>query len=70
MSKASDNKSIAEKMAELNKLVDWFESDNFSLEKALEKFAEAEKLAKEIEYDLKNFKNKITVIKKDFSRDE
>ena len=36
------NKSVSEKMAQLGKLVAWFESDEFTLEDAIEKFREAE----------------------------
>lgn len=59
--------TIAEKLEQLRELVVWFESDGFSIEQALDKFAEAEKLAKTIDEDLSVFKNKITVLKKDFS---
>lgn len=68
MSKQS-NSQISDKIRKLNELTDWFESDSFELEAALDKFAEAETLAKEIERDLAEFKNKIMVIKKDFSQD-
>ena len=58
--------SIAEKTAKLDELVAWFDSDKFELELALEKFKEAEKLAAEIEHDLQEIKNEVTVIKKRF----
>ena len=61
-----DEKSISEKMAQLGELVAWFESEQFSIEQAIEKFTAAEKLASEIETDLSDFKNKITVIKQKF----
>lgn len=60
------NKSVSEKMAQLGELVAWFESDEFALEDAIEKFREAEKLAESVEKDLKNIKNDINVIKKRF----
>ena len=59
--------TIAEKLEQLRELVSWFESDEFSIEQALDKFAQAEKLAQTIDEDLSVFKNKITVLKKDFS---
>ena len=59
--------TIAEKLEQLRELVAWFESDEFSIEQALDKFAHAEKLAQTIDEDLSVFKNKITVLKKDFS---
>lgn len=63
-----NNPTIASKLVQLDTLLAWFESDDFELETALDKFAEAEKLAKEIEAELAEFKNKITVIKQDFSK--
>ena len=60
------NKTIAEKTAELNKLIEWFDSENFLLEEAIDKYQQAEKLAKEIEKDLLSLKNEIQVIKKKF----
>lgn len=59
--------SISENIAKLDKLVEWFEGEAFELEEALEKFTEAELLAKEIDSSLNEFKAKLTVIKKDFS---
>lgn len=59
--------TIAQKLEQLRELVAWFESDEFSIEQALDKFAQAEKLAQTIDEDLSVFKNKITVLKKDFS---
>lgn len=63
---AKKQPSIAEKLAQLDELTAWFESDDFELETALKKFAEAEKLSEEIESDLKNLKNSVTVIKQKF----
>lgn len=65
MSQQNDE-SINKKMARLGELVAWFESDEFEIEQAMEKFVAAEKLAKEIEDELGEFKNKITVIKQKF----
>lgn len=61
--------SIAEKTAKLDELVSWFDSDDFELEEALEKFKEAEKLAIEIEKDLTSFKNEVQVLKKRFDEE-
>jgi exonuclease VII small subunit len=47
-------------------LVGWFQSDEFSLEQAVEKFQQAEKLAEEIEHDLSKLKNDIEVVKQRF----
>jgi exonuclease VII small subunit len=62
--------SISEKTIKLNELVGWFDSDDFELEAALDKFAEAEKLASEIESDLLAMKNNISIIKKKFTESE
>jgi exodeoxyribonuclease VII small subunit len=64
---AKNNLSIAEKTAKLNELIAWFDSDEFELEKALDHYSEAEKLAKEIEQDLLALKNNIQVVKDRFS---
>lgn len=61
-----NNATIAQKLAKLGELTAWFESDDFVLEEATEKFKEAEKLANEIEADLNGLKNEITVIKQRF----
>jgi len=66
MSKQSEQKTVSEKMDELSALVAWFEGDEFELEQALETYGKAEKLAAEIEHDLTNLKNEITVLKEKF----
>lgn len=60
------NKSIQVKTAELNKLIAWFDSDGFSIEEALSKYKDAEKLANEIEQDLNSLKNEINIVKNKF----
>ena len=60
--------TIAEKTAKLNEMVAWFNSDDFELEQALDRFTEAEKLAAEIEKDLLALKNRIEVVKEKFDR--
>jgi exonuclease VII small subunit len=64
MSKA--NKTVQEKTAELTELVAWFDSDDFSLEQAIDKFKSAELLAEEIEKDLLALKNEIILVKQKF----
>jgi len=63
---SSKNKSIQEKTIELTELVKWFDSSDFSLEAALDKFKQAEKLAAEIEQDLSSLKNEIQIVKQKF----
>lgn len=63
---SKQNKTIQEKTAELTSLVEWFDSDEFTLETALDKFKEAELLAESIEKDLTALKNDIQVVKQKF----
>lgn len=63
---SAKNKTIEEKMNELRTLAAWFESDDFSLTHASEKFEESAKLAKEIEHDLSEMENTVNVLKKSF----
>ncbi|HMH70125.1 MAG TPA: exodeoxyribonuclease VII small subunit [Candidatus Saccharimonadales bacterium] len=67
---AKNNLKISEKTAKLNELVTWFDSDDFELEQALDKFTEAEKLAAEIEHDLLALKNNIEIVKAKFNEAE
>lgn len=60
--------TLTEKLAKLDEMVAWFDSDDFELEQALEKFTEAEKLAAEIESDLLALKNTISVVKEKFDK--
>lgn len=62
----SKNTTIQQKIIELDGLVAWFDSDEFSLELALEKFKTAEALAVGIEKDLADLKNDIQVVKQKF----
>lgn len=64
----SNNNTIQEKIAALEALVAWFDSDEFTLEIALDKFKEAEKLAGEIESDLSQLKNDIEIVKQKFDQ--
>lgn len=63
---STKNDSLQEKLAKLDELVAWFQSDEFELEEALEKYKAAEALASEIETRLSEFKNEITVLKQKF----
>ena len=67
---ANSKKTIVQKTATLDELVAWFNSDDFELEKALEKFKQAEALAAEIENDLLSLKNDITIVKEKFDQGE
>ena len=64
----TNQKNISEKMSQLEEAVAWFNSDDFKLEEVENRYKDAIKLATEIEEDLDNLKNKITVLKEDFSK--
>ena len=66
MSKTTKN--LNEKIAELDGKVEWFYSDDFKLDEAVEKYKQATELAKEIEKDLTELKNEIEVLAEDFSK--
>lgn len=63
------NKTIQEKMAELNELVAWFDDDEFVLEQSIDKFKAAEKLAGEIRKDLEAIKNDVRVLSRKFDEE-
>lgn len=65
---SKQEKSLNEKLKELDKKVEWFYSDDFELEEAVKKYKEAAELAKEIEDDLKKLKNEIEILAEDFSK--
>lgn len=61
--------TIQEKTAQLDRIVEWFDSDDFTLELALEKFKQAEEIATDIQADLAGLKNDIQVVKQRFDKD-
>lgn len=60
---------LSKKISTLDEAVDWFYSDDFTLDKAADKYQDALTLANEIEQDLKELKNRITVIDQDFTKE-
>lgn len=60
------SKTIQQKMEELNEMIAWFDSDEFVIEEAIDRFKTAQTLATDIEKDLSGLKNEITVLKKKF----
>ena len=63
-----DKMSLNQKIEKLDAQVEWFYSDDFKLEDAVDKYKDAVKLAKEIEKDLDELKNEIEVLAEDFSK--
>ena len=61
--------NLSQKIKKLDEKVEWFNSDAFELEKAVENYKEALELASEIEEDLKSLKNEVEVLSQDFSKD-
>lgn len=59
--------SINDKLAQLDTAVEWFYSDEFSLDQALDKYQSAAALAKTVEKDLAEMKNKVEVLE-DFTK--
>ena len=49
---SKNEKTINQKIEELRQMVAWFESDDFDIEQAIERYQAAEKLASDIEKDL------------------
>lgn len=54
--------SITHKLTRLDQAVEWFHSDEFSLDQAIAKYQSAAALAHEIEHDLTELKNQVAVI--------
>lgn len=67
---SQQNSTITQKRAKLQELLAWFESDDFEVEQAIDKFKQAEMLAQEIETELMEYKNTITVLKQRFDQGE
>jgi exonuclease VII small subunit len=61
-------KTLNQKIEQLDSAVEWFYSDEFKLEEATENYKKTLGLAKEIEKDLDNLKNEIEVLSEDFSK--
>lgn len=63
------NKSIKEKTAKLDEIIAWFDSEDFDLNLALDKFKQAEDLTAEIEHNLDDLKNQVNIVKKRFDKE-
>ena len=61
-----NNMTIKEQLQQLDELISWFESDDFTLEEAVEKFKAAERLAEDIRQKLSSLKSDITVLGQKF----
>ncbi len=59
--------TVAQKLEKLEALLQWFESEEITVEEALSKYEEALVLSKELEDQLEAAKNKVQIIKKKFA---
>lgn len=64
---ANQSTSISHKLAQLDEAVEWFYSDEFSLDEALKKYQAAAQLATTIADDLAKLKNQVEVLE-DFTK--
>lgn len=63
----ANEKTIEQMMAELNERIAWFQSEEFNLDEAKQRFVEARQLAKDITAALDGMQHEITVLSEDFS---
>lgn len=63
-----ENKTLSERIKQLEEKTDWFYSDDFELEEAVNNYKEAISLAKDLQKDLNDLKNEIEVLSEDFSK--
>lgn len=68
MSETKKNKTLSQKMAELNQKIEWFNTDEFQLDEATTKYKEAIDLATEIKKDLTEMKNEVETLTEDFTK--
>ncbi len=64
----TNSKSINQRIADLNEEVEWFYSDDFSLDQAVEKYKATLSHAKSIQKDLESLKNEVIKIEQDFTK--
>lgn len=62
------SQNIRQKLDELSAIVASFDSDDVSVEQALEQFEKGSKLSEDIEKQLSELKTKITVLKEKFDQ--
>lgn len=60
--------NLNEQLAELDKVLAWFEQSNIDLDEALVKFEEGTKLAETIKKRLNDVENKIVILKERFDK--
>ena len=63
---AADDKNFAKKMAELEEIVDWFESSEIDVAEGLKKFEKGSKLAADLKKQLDSVENTVKKIQASF----
>ncbi|MCC6710745.1 MAG: exodeoxyribonuclease VII small subunit [Candidatus Pacebacteria bacterium] len=63
--KKQQNFSLTEAMKKLEKINEWFQSEEFDLDEALTKIQDADQLTKQIKTRLQEIENQFTSLKKD-----
>lgn len=66
---AKTESTLQEQMAELDKLLAWFDQPDIDLDEALNKFDEGVKLTEKLKERLETLENKITILKERFDQD-
>ena len=61
----ADDRSLREQMEQLEEILAWFDSDEFELEAAVERYQQAARVAEQIDQRLTEIKNKVTIITED-----
>ena len=64
----SEDKTLNQKIEDLDEKIEWFYSDDFKLEEATAKYKDVVKMANEIDKDLDELKNEIEVLAQDFTK--
>lgn len=60
------SKTISQKISELDELIAWFDSDDFSLEQAIDRYKKANELADDITSELATLKNDVRLLGQKF----
>lgn len=64
---STNKKSVEAKIEELEQLLVWFESNEVTVDSALEKYERAGQITSELEDELKKAKNQVEVIKEKYA---
>ena len=60
------NKSLQDQLDELDKIIDWFNQDDFDIDEAMQKFNQGVESAETVKERLENMENKIHILKERF----